>query len=55
MQRNFIISIIDMETKSNIYKDEMFEGEEFVRECLEAFDEKVSAIESEYAFTNKSA
>lgn len=44
-----------MKNESKTYKEEMFEGEDFVRECLESFDENVSAIETEYAFTNKSA
>ena len=47
--------IVDMKNESKTYKEEMFEGEDFVRECLESFDENVSAIEAEYAFTNKSA
>ena len=44
-----------MENKIKTYKEEMFEGNDFVRECLESFDENVSAIEAEYAITNKSA
>lgn len=44
-----------MKNEPNNYKEEIFEGEDFVRECLESFDENVSAIEAEYAFANKSA
>ena len=37
---------VDMKNESKTYKEEMFEGEDFVRECLESFDENVSAIEA---------
>ena len=32
-----------------------FEGENFVQECLDAFDESVAKIEEEYAIKSKSA
>lgn len=39
----------------NILKIIKLEGDDFVNDCLESFDENVSAIEAEYAITNKSA
>lgn len=38
-----------MKDESKNYKEEIFEGEDFVRECLKSFDENVSAIEAEFA------
>lgn len=32
-----------------------FEGNDFVQECLDAFDASVAQIEKEYAVTSKSA
>ena len=46
---------VDMSDNSKNHEEEMFEGKDFVRECLESFDENVSAIEVEYAIASKSA
>lgn len=44
-----IKKFVDMKDESKNYKEEIFEGEDFVRECLKSFDENVSAIEAEFA------
>lgn len=35
-----------LKNESKSYKEDMFEGEDFVRECLESFDANVSLIEA---------
>ena len=45
----------EMKTQSQNYSEEMFEGKDFVQECLDSFDEHISKLESEYADSNKSA
>lgn len=44
-----------MNIQSQNYSEEMFEGKDFVKECLDSFDEHISKLESEYAHTGKSA
>lgn len=44
-----------MNTQLQNYSEELFEGKDFVQDCLDTFDERISQIESEYAHTDKSA